>query len=615
MFMNTEGESARINADLRILATSDVHMHLSGHDDLRNRPSLNSGLARLAPLIAQQRENAQGAVVLFDNGDTLQGTSLGATAAKNGVNADHPLLQTMHLLGYSAMGVGNHDFDFGMEYLNRFAEAAQFPVLCGNLQSKGKTSMEAGTLVDLEVSCSDAQTRPLKIGVVSGLPRQTEHWAGDRLGKNVTFSDPVEAMCDEARRLRLKGASIVVALCHSGFDDTSDKAGLENFGLLLADTQDFDAIIAGHTHQCLPGPHLQGVKDVDSVNGTVKGVPAVMPGYAASHLGCIDLKLTLSTQGVWEIVSAKSELFAACGQPAEPEINQAIKSAQRLTDMRLNEVVGETDVHLHSYFSLLCPDPALGLLSQAFLHGLDQCDIPPDLAQLPRLAVVAPGLSGGRSGPDHYVDVPPGQIPRRAIDMLCPFEDRLCGVVLTGQQIMEWLERSAIVFNQMDGYAPLPRLTQNGLPGFNFDMFLGLSVVIDPRQPARYGVNGQIVDPTARRISSIKWNRSEIDPKQRFLVAMSNYRANGGGKFLSPVGRGADVVSDITLKQTIVNLLRRGNWKGHVLADWHLHPKIGHKAIFETAPNAVSHLSQIDHFEPAPLNETTDGFLRVQVSL
>ena len=255
------------------------------------------------------------------------------------------------------------------------------------------------------------------------------------------------------------------------------------------------------------------------------------------------------------------------------------------------------------------------MLSYAFLNALDQCDIPSDLIDLPRLAVVAPSLSGGRAGLDHYVDVPPVPIPRRAIDMLCRYEDSLCGVVLTDQEITEWLERSAIIFNRMDGSVSSPRLTQIGFPGFNFDMFLGLSVVIDPRQPARYDVNGRIIDPTAHRISSIQWNQTAIDPEQQFLVAMSNFRANGGGKFPSPAGAGVDVVSDITLKQAIIDLLQSETWKGHVSADWQLHPEIAQTAIFETAPNAIAHLNEIHRYDPTPLDGTTDRFLQIQLSL
>ena len=128
-------------------------------------------------------------------------------------------------------------------------------------------------------------------------------------------------------------------------------------------------------------------------------------------------------------------------------------------------------------------------------------------------------------------------------------------------------------------------------------------------------MNGQINDPTAHRIRSIQWNQSAIDPKQRFLVAISNFRANGGGKFPSPAGAGADVVSDITLKQAPIDLLQSGTWKGQVAADWHLHPEIAQKAIFETAPNAIAHLNEIHRYDPTPLDETTYGFLQIQLSL
>ncbi len=613
--MKTKGMNAQIVAHLQILATSDVHMHLSGHDDLRNRPAPNTGLARLASAIADIRKQSAGAVLLFDNGDTLQGTPMGAVAAETDVNRSHALLEVMHEIGYDAMGVGNHDFDFGLEYLDAFAKAAKFPVLCGNFRQKEPSDLRPQAMLTVSLMCSDGVERILNVGVVSGLPEQTGVWARDRIGADVTFCDPVRAMTDAGLELRTQGADLVIALAHTGVDQETETKEPENFALPLAESGVFDAIVAGHTHQCLPGADLEGVQGVEAATGRLHGIPAVMPGYAAAQLGSLGLSLCLNEREEWSVESATCGLLSATGQAASPEITRLLGPIQKRTSARLDEIVGHTETHLHSYFSLLCPDPAQGLLSAAYLRGLDHCYLPAEMAQLPRLAVVAPSLSGGRAGPDHYVDVPPGPISRRAIEMLCPFEDKLVGVVLTGQEILEWLERSASIYNCLGVSPDIPRLTQIGLPGFNFDMFFGLSVVIDPRQPARYDANGQVKDRQARRINSVHWNNADIDPEQRFLVAMSSYRANGGGKFPRVTGSGPDIVSSLSLKNAVENLLRHETWKGQVMAEWFLHTEIGHKAHFETAPNAISHLGQIYQYKPKPIDKTRDGFLRVEVNL
>lgn len=111
---------ARTSGRLRVLATTDLHCHLLGHDYYADRADPAVGLSRVASLIAEERAEAAArgeACLLVDNGDGFQGAPLGDI--EPGSTRPHPLAVAFDVLGYDAVGLGNHDFDIGLERLSR----------------------------------------------------------------------------------------------------------------------------------------------------------------------------------------------------------------------------------------------------------------------------------------------------------------------------------------------------------------------------------------------------------------------------------------------------------------------------------------------------------------
>ncbi|MFC6582894.1 hypothetical protein [Sulfitobacter aestuariivivens] len=126
----TECATGTITAQVRLLATTDIHLQLMGYNYIADRPTPRHGLAGLATLINTARAEAQKEnqlCMLLDNGDLLQGCAMGDWLARRPVAADHPAIAAMNALNYDAIGIGNHDLDFGLDYLRRVARQMHAP--------------------------------------------------------------------------------------------------------------------------------------------------------------------------------------------------------------------------------------------------------------------------------------------------------------------------------------------------------------------------------------------------------------------------------------------------------------------------------------------------------
>lgn len=605
VFMNTVGSI--VSSQLRILATSDVHMHLTGVTSGPDKTP--SGMAYLAHVIAQARAEAPGLVLLLDNGDALQGTPLGRTAYHGTWNDTHPLVATMAHLGYDAMGLGNHDFDFGVDYLEALCEAFSFPVLSAN--ADGLHHVSRSVLLKRQLPCSDGATRDIVIGLTSALPQQTGTWVAHALGGRVTFEPALQRLNTEVAELKRAGADLVVLLAHSGFEAQFGEA--ENFAQAAAQIAGVDALIAGHTHACFPANEDFGLDAIDPIAGRVHGVPCVQPGYAAQCLGQIDLALVQDPKGQWQVETARAGLIYP--RKAEPDqgIQICLAKAERDLAQRNAQVVGHTAQPLHSYFAMLTPNPAFGLLGQAMIDGLSGLELPDQVVDLPRLAAVAPAISGGRAGPEHYIDIPEGPVNRAALDQLCPYEDRLTAKVMTGADLRQHLERAAAIYLPVDQQNPDDDVLSTEMPGFCFDMIFGLSVTVDMTRPARFDPAGHLVDPVASRIQDVRWLGEPLLDNQRFLLAMTSYRAGGGGAY-PMLGQLVAHAQPGPLIRSLVSKVLSNGFAGSA-PDWKLHSPVRSRFNYFTGPKAIDHLNDLSEFSPEVVGQTPEGFLHLRLTL
>ena len=602
-------------------------MHLMAYDYYADRPNDAVGLVRTASLIRKARAEAreQGIpVLLLDNGDLLQGTPLADyLALQPGPN---PLIAAMNELGYDAATLGNHDFNYGLDYLDAVIRDAEFPVCCSNVTRKGKPVWRATAMLHRDFTDQHGKMHRLNVGLLGVVPPQILRWDRRHLSGNVIVSDIVECGMETAHRLRNEGADLVVALAHTGIGPFQWSPNLENAALALAQAPDIDTLIAGHTHQRLPGPDHAGKQGVDAVQGLLRGKPAVMPGADGSDLGVIDLLLE-HDDGRWPIVGHNVELRPIARRDTHGQLHALVADDHRLTTIltpvhaaairHVGQPVGHTDVPLHTYFATLRESAALGLVAQAQAAAIQVALAGGPYEKYPLLSAVTPFKCGGRAGPDNYTDVRAGDVLLRNVADLHMFPNELTAVLVSGQTISNWLEMTAGAFHQIDpGKSGAQLLRNEDFPAYIFDVIYGLDYKIDPIAPARFGANGILRDPKAKRIRGLCWNRVPVEPDQMFVVAVNNYRAAGGGGYFGLEDARVVYENRKPVRDCIARYLRHPtapHWPES--SPWALAPLDATKVLLETGPDARRYLAELANYQPVELGKTDQGFLRLELTL
>ncbi|MGQ0611043.1 MAG: metallophosphoesterase [Paracoccaceae bacterium] len=323
---------------LRILATSDIHMHLLPWDYYTDRPSRLRGLSLLAGLIAQARAEVEHSI-LVDNGDFLQGSPIGDLIAETAAmrkDTPHPMIAAMNHLGYAAACLGNHEFSHGLEFLQGALAGARFAPLSANiLTARGpdlaadSTLCQPSLLVERMIALPGQAARPLRIGLVGLTPPQVVNWENHVLKGRLSVRGMHEAAAHHLAELRGRGADLVVALAHSGLGEESSSRDHENSVVHLAKELAFDALVAGHIHTTFPGPDFAPAPHLDPARGMVFGKPVVMPGFNGSHLGLIDLDLRPGATGGWTVEGRQATLRAVYRRGPAGRIRAAVKEDER----------------------------------------------------------------------------------------------------------------------------------------------------------------------------------------------------------------------------------------------------------------------------------------------
>ncbi len=598
---------------IRILATTDLHMTLTGFDYYADKTDPTIGLTRTASAIRNARQQVEDSLtLLFDNGDALQGTPIGDWAVEN--EGPHPMMHAFKALEYDAIGLGNHDFGFGLDVLERVIGQAPCPVICSNLTHVDDRQPWLRSVV---LTRSIVQDEAIRIGVLSVLPPQTTMWEAHHLQDTVIAEDILTAARRTAEALRARGCDLVIALAHSGLEQSAAQPGLENAVIPLAAIEGIDAIIAGHTHLSLPGAAHHGLDGVDAENGLVHGTPVVMAGSAGSFLGVIDLHLTKSLKGRWQIMDHHCSLVATADEVEDEDLSVLFKPAHLATRKMMAEPVSHTTQSLHSYFSFCAPDRGLALVATAQAAGLRPYLHGTAFAGVSILSAVSPYKFGGRAGPRNYTDVPVGEICLRHVADLHVFPNELRAVEITGAQLRDWLEMSASVFNQIHPDTQA-ELTDSHRAGHNFDVVFGVTYQIDLSSPARFDSNGALTDPAAQRVRDLCFDGQTVREDQSFVVALNNYRASGGGHF--PF---VDKARTIPLPSRDIKEILRDYLSDRLPADpldqapypFSLTPLNGAKTILRTGSGALKYLPELCAYSPELLGPDTEGFERIRLTL
>jgi 2',3'-cyclic-nucleotide 2'-phosphodiesterase/3'-nucleotidase len=289
------GTANAATVDLRIMETTDLHSNMMDFDYYKDKPTDKFGLVRTASLIEAARAEVKNSV-LVDNGDIIQGSPLGDYMAAKGLKTGeiHPVYKAMNTLDYAVGNLGNHEFNYGLDYLHKALAGARFPYVNANVidDKTGKPLFTPFIIIDKQVTDSEGKTHTLRIGYIGFVPPQIMVWDKANLQGKVTVADITETAKKWLPEMRKQGADIIVAIPHSGLSAEPYKTLAENSVYYLSQVKGIDAIMFGHAHAVFPSDEFANIKGADIKQGTLNGIPAVMPGMWGDHLGVVDLVLS-----------------------------------------------------------------------------------------------------------------------------------------------------------------------------------------------------------------------------------------------------------------------------------------------------------------------------------
>ena len=495
--------------DLVVAGTTDVHGRVRGWNYESNRPDSVRGLTRAATIIDSLRRAAPERVVLLDAGDLLQGNSFTYVAARIAASdARHPVIAAMNAMEYDAAAVGNHEFNYGLPFLEQTVRQAKFPFLAANaLRPNGAHALPSWTMV----------TRgPVRVGIVGATTPGSMVWDRDNLKDRLVVVDIVPAVRSAVADVRQAGADVVLVTMHSGFDGTSSydtvSTGVpsENVAARVArEVSGIDLILFGHSHQ--------------EVGDTlINGVLLMQPKNWATSVAVAHLALSRSNDR-WRVTARDSRVIQAVRHVELPVVVAATDSAHRATIAWVTAPIGRTPVAWRADSSRVADTPLIDFILETERRAAGT-----DLASTAAFSLDA--------------SLDSGAITSARLQALYPYDNTLRAIRISGQQLRAYLEQSAKYYRTSgDGTVSV----DPSIPGFNFDIVAGADYTLDVSRQA------------GQRVTRLEVKGKAVQPSDSFTMALNNYRQTGGGGYA--MLSGAPVVYDKQqeIRQLLVDEVRR----------------------------------------------------------
>ena len=510
-----------------VAATTDVHGRVRGWNYESNRVDPARGLARAATVVDSIRATAPGRVVLLDAGDLLQGNSLTYVAARvSPAGSPHPVVAAMNAMHYDAAAVGNHEFNYGVPFLEQTIAQASFPFLAANAyRVDGARAFKAWTIVVRD---------GIRIGIVGATTPGSMVWDRDNLKGRIVIRDIVPEVRTAVAEVRQAGAEVVLVTMHSGldgpssYDTVSSGAGSENVAARVArEVPGIDMIVFGHSHQ--------------EVGDTlINGVLLMQPKNWATSVAVAHLTLSYS-EARWRVVSKQSRVIPAVGRAEQQGVVAATAAAHAATLTWVAEPLGRTAVAWKADSARVVDTPLID-----FILEVERRVTGADLASTAAFSL------------DAALDS--GSITAARMQALYPYDNTLRAIRISGAQLRAYLEQSARYYlTAANGAVSV----DPAFPGFNFDIVAGADYTLDVARPA------------GQRVTRLEVKGRPVVPTDSFTLALNNYRQTGGGGYTMLAS--APVVYDKQqdIRQLLIDEVRRRGTiapQDYFTSNWRIEP-------------------------------------------
>jgi len=518
-----QAEAIRIS----VLATTDLHGNLLPYDYYTARP-VDRGLAKIASLIQDARsENPNN--LLIDCGDTIQGTSL-ESVYQEYIETGHlplklafsgrplerdPMMLAMNDIGYDAMVVGNHEFNFGLKNLAKARSSADFPWISANIIANPGAAVKPFAPYFIKTVAG------VKVAIVAITTPSIPDWESEEHYHGYRFENGVEAARRAVAEVREREhPDVVILAAHSGLDRDpktlaapSGDSREDMIYQIATEVKGIDAIIFGHTHQQLAELSLGGVL-------------LMQPKNWGMSLGRMDLVLNQDGAGGWKIISKTSRLIpVTAATPADAKVMEIGRPYHELAERYLNTQIADAPVSLDGRLARVRDTALLDAVQQVQLF-YSKADVSFVSAFNTRVAI------------------PKGPVTVREIAALYVYENELYAIEGTGKMVREALENAARYFQTCSGDCSVGPLINRRVIGYNYDMAEGVDYEID------------LTRPVGDRIRNLRWHGQPLQDTQPLRIAVNNYRSGGSAGYTTFRGakivwRSGDEIRDLVIRYYI----------------------------------------------------------------
>ncbi|MBL8179466.1 MAG: 5'-nucleotidase C-terminal domain-containing protein [Bryobacterales bacterium] len=526
---------------ISLLVTTDLHGNILPYDYFTARPA-ERGLAKIATLIREERRRNPNSL-LVDCGDTIQGAPLEAVyqqyirtgrlpqglAFQGRPLQQDPMMLAMNSIGFDAMAVGNHEYNFGLANLESARKTARFPWLSANtIVPKQSIAPFAPYLVK--------NVAGVKIAIIGFTTPAVPNWEKPENYKGLRFLEATESIGKAVADLKVKHQpDIIVVASHAGLDRDlktgairSGETGFENPVYQIAEkVSGIDAIVFGHSHQQLE-------------ESTLNGVLLHQPKNWGISLGRVDFEMRRNGSR-WQIASKTAKLIPVSKETAsDPEIMAIAKPYHELTERYLNMPVSESPADL---------DAALGRVEDsAVVDAVQIVQLHYAKADVSLTALFNP-----------RVRFPKGKVSVRQVAALYLYDNELYMIEGTGKMLRAALENAAKYYRTCpDAACATGELINRGVIGFNYDMAQGVEYEID------------LTQPEGSRIRNLRFRGNPLEDNQPLRIAVNNYRAGGSagygmlreGRILWKSGEEIrNLIVEYYTQRKLLPARADGNWK------------------------------------------------------
>ncbi len=465
-------EEAAETVDIQLLASSDVHGKMCPYDYALDEESPSGSLAQIGTIIKELRNDN---TIVIDTGDTIQGNSADLFLE----DEVHPMILGMNTIGYDVWVAGNHEFNYGVDTLEKVAAGFDSTFLCGNVFDSEGNGIGAGYEI--------FEKGGVKIGVIGMVTPNITRWDAVNL-ENYTVEDPVEKTKEIIAEIQ-DDVDILVAAEHMGEDN---EYGVADSGVndLANACPELDVIIAAHEHKQVEGTEVNGVLIVENDD-------------LGETLAKVDITVEKDENGEYQVVDRTSESIAVADYEADEEVMAALADADARAKEDAQTVIGTLTG------GPLAPANEIEGIPQARLQETALIDLINEV----QMYYTGADVSGSALFIDD-ANLDDGEIKKCDVALIYKYTNTLYKMEMTGAQLKKWMEWTATYYNTYKE-GDLTISFNPDMRGYNYDMFSGVN----------YEIN--ISKETGQRIENLtRPDGTEVKDDDVLIVAMNNYRAS-----------------------------------------------------------------------------------------